>query len=170
MTIRLVPQSLAACQPPGATASQLEESLVRNGVTGVIDWGGPSCTSPGLPPSSRTKDPDVQKGDLWYSLTNAPNALLIRPDSKRLMSLWKGGGEIQLLQGEQYKNFDNFGVVSKVAGLRNRAESASRLRQWGMALGSYVSENNGDLPRRGQGGKRGRRLRRVGIRAPREGD
>jgi len=69
-----------------------------------------------LPLSSRTGDPKLQKGDLWYSLSNAANGLLIRPDSKRLMSMWKGGGEIQLLRDEQYKNFDNFGVVSYVRG------------------------------------------------------
>jgi prepilin-type processing-associated H-X9-DG protein/prepilin-type N-terminal cleavage/methylation domain-containing protein len=34
---------------------------------------------------------------------------------------------------------------------RNQVESASRLQQWGVALGGYVAENNGDLPRRGQG-------------------
>jgi prepilin-type N-terminal cleavage/methylation domain-containing protein/prepilin-type processing-associated H-X9-DG protein len=43
------------------------------------------------------------------------------------------------------------GVFGKVANLRNQTESAARLRQWGVALGAYVSENNGDLPRRGQG-------------------
>lgn len=43
------------------------------------------------------------------------------------------------------------GAISHVTKLRNQAESASRLRQWGTALGSYVSDNNGDLPRRGQG-------------------
>jgi prepilin-type N-terminal cleavage/methylation domain-containing protein/prepilin-type processing-associated H-X9-DG protein len=43
------------------------------------------------------------------------------------------------------------GVSAHVAGLRDRTESAARLRQWGVALGAYVAENNGDLPRRGQG-------------------
>ena len=45
----------------------------------------------------------------------------------------------------------SLGVLGKVTALRNRAESATRLRQWGVALGAYVSDNNGALPRRGQG-------------------
>lgn len=43
------------------------------------------------------------------------------------------------------------GAFGHVATIRNQAESASRLQQWGTALGCYVSDNNGDLPRRGQG-------------------
>lgn len=43
------------------------------------------------------------------------------------------------------------GVMGKVQILRNRTESATRLRQWGVALGAYVAENGGALPRRGQG-------------------
>jgi prepilin-type N-terminal cleavage/methylation domain-containing protein/prepilin-type processing-associated H-X9-DG protein len=44
-----------------------------------------------------------------------------------------------------------FGASGKVTTVRNQTESAARLRQWGVALGAYVAENNGDLPRRGQG-------------------
>ena len=43
-----------------------------------------------------------------------------------------------------------FGYGS-VIRTRDLAESASRLRQWGAALGAYVGEHDGDLPRRGQG-------------------
>jgi len=44
-----------------------------------------------------------------------------------------------------------FGVFGAVNGLRDQANSASRMRQWGVALGAYAADNNGDLPRRGQG-------------------
>lgn len=44
-----------------------------------------------------------------------------------------------------------FGAYMQTATMRNQTESASRMRQWGTALAAYVSENNGDLPRRGQG-------------------
>jgi prepilin-type N-terminal cleavage/methylation domain-containing protein/prepilin-type processing-associated H-X9-DG protein len=44
-----------------------------------------------------------------------------------------------------------FGAYGTVTSLRNQTESAARLRQWGTALAAYVAENNGDLPRRGQG-------------------
>jgi len=69
-----------------------------------------------LPPSSRTDDSELRKGDLWYALSNAANGLLIRPDGKRLISVWKGGGQIQLTKDESNKNFDSFGVVSFVKG------------------------------------------------------
>jgi prepilin-type N-terminal cleavage/methylation domain-containing protein/prepilin-type processing-associated H-X9-DG protein len=42
-------------------------------------------------------------------------------------------------------------VFGKVQVTRDRTESAARLRQWGMALSAYMSENSGALPRRGQG-------------------
>jgi prepilin-type processing-associated H-X9-DG protein/prepilin-type N-terminal cleavage/methylation domain-containing protein len=42
-------------------------------------------------------------------------------------------------------------VFAKVQTTRDRVESASRLRQWGVALSAYIADNNGDLPRRGQG-------------------
>lgn len=45
----------------------------------------------------------------------------------------------------------SFGAYGRVISQRNQAESAARLRQWGVALGAYVAENNGALPRRGQG-------------------
>ncbi|MEP6668014.1 MAG: type II secretion system protein [Chthoniobacter sp.] len=44
-----------------------------------------------------------------------------------------------------------FGMLGPVNGLRDQVNSASRLRQWGVALGAYVADNSGDLPRRGQG-------------------
>lgn len=43
------------------------------------------------------------------------------------------------------------GAYSQMVSTRNLVESSSRLRQWGVALGSYLAENDGALPRRGQG-------------------
>jgi len=45
----------------------------------------------------------------------------------------------------------SLGVFVKVQVTRNRTQSASRLRQWGVAMAAYVADNNGALPRRGQG-------------------
>jgi len=42
-------------------------------------------------------------------------------------------------------------AFAKVQSSRNQAESAARMRQWGAALGGYVGQNDGALPRRGQG-------------------
>ena len=42
-------------------------------------------------------------------------------------------------------------TLGQIVAVRNQAESASLLKQWGMALGLYVGQNDGDLPRRGQG-------------------
>lgn len=43
------------------------------------------------------------------------------------------------------------GLYQQMVATRNLAESGQRLRQWGVALGSYLAENDGALPRRGQG-------------------
>jgi hypothetical protein len=43
----------------------------------------------------------VRDGDLRYAATNAGPRLAIRPDNKRLMDMWKGGGEIQLTELEE---------------------------------------------------------------------
>jgi prepilin-type processing-associated H-X9-DG protein len=45
----------------------------------------------------------------------------------------------------------SFGAFSNATHLRNQAESASNLRQWGAALGTYIGEHDSELPRRGQG-------------------
>ena len=45
-------------------------------------------------------------------------------------------------------------LLTAIASVRTSsdvAESVSRLRQWGVALGLYVADNDGSLPRRGQG-------------------
>ena len=42
-------------------------------------------------------------------------------------------------------------AISKTQAARGQVESAARMRQWGGALGLYLSANDGDLPRRGQG-------------------
>lgn len=44
-----------------------------------------------------------------------------------------------------------FSAYGKVTSMRNQTASASNLRQWGMALGGYLAEHDGELPRRGQG-------------------
>jgi prepilin-type processing-associated H-X9-DG protein len=43
------------------------------------------------------------------------------------------------------------GIYGRAQAAGNQTDSASRLRQWGIALGSYLAENDGALPRRGQG-------------------
>ena len=43
------------------------------------------------------------------------------------------------------------GAWGKVTSFRQQTESMSLLRQWGAALGPYVAENDGAIPRRGQG-------------------
>jgi prepilin-type N-terminal cleavage/methylation domain-containing protein/prepilin-type processing-associated H-X9-DG protein len=43
------------------------------------------------------------------------------------------------------------GSYGTVTTMRNQTESSARLRQWGVALGSYVADHDGSLPRRGQG-------------------
>jgi hypothetical protein len=43
-----------------------------------------------FPRGSREAEP----GDLLYAVANTPTGLAIRPEDKRLMSMWKGGGEI----------------------------------------------------------------------------
>ena len=45
----------------------------------------------------------------------------------------------------------SLGVFTRVKNSRNQVESASQMRQWGAALGGYVGQNDGALPRRGQG-------------------
>lgn len=43
----------------------------------------------------------ARDGDLLYAASSAGPKLMIQPDNKRLMSMWKGGGEIQLLDSEE---------------------------------------------------------------------
>ncbi len=43
------------------------------------------------------------------------------------------------------------GSYARVQHSRNQVESAALLRQWGVALGGYLGQNDGALPRRGQG-------------------
>jgi hypothetical protein len=55
----------------------------------------------------RTKARD---GDLVYAASSNGPKLMIQPDNKRLMEMWKGGGEIQLLDDEE--GGDEYGVFS----------------------------------------------------------
>jgi prepilin-type N-terminal cleavage/methylation domain-containing protein/prepilin-type processing-associated H-X9-DG protein len=43
------------------------------------------------------------------------------------------------------------GVYGRVQTERDQVESAARLRLWGVALGGYLADTDGYLPRRGQG-------------------
>ena len=59
---------------------------------------------------------EFEPGDLVYDVSNTQNGLVIRPDDKRLMSMWKGGGEIQLTPHEEGILEDEYGVLSKSMG------------------------------------------------------
>jgi prepilin-type N-terminal cleavage/methylation domain-containing protein/prepilin-type processing-associated H-X9-DG protein len=43
------------------------------------------------------------------------------------------------------------GVLGPVNAMRDQSRSASNLRQWGVALAAYANDNDGVIPRRGQG-------------------
>jgi hypothetical protein len=58
---------------------------------------------------------ETEPGDLLYGVSNTPNGLAIRPDDQRLMSIWKGGGPIQLTPREDFGGED-YGVLSKSKG------------------------------------------------------
>ena len=147
--------------PNGRTYTSLWEKGTESETSRLIRLAqGPGARIPGsaddirigitvdkrLPLSSRTDDPDLQQGDLWYSIFNAKNGLIIRPDNKRLMQMWKEGGEIQLLPDEGSKQFESFGVFSLVRGqlvplnlnieVQNR--SSNRLK----IAGIYISINS----------------------------
>jgi hypothetical protein len=57
----------------------------------------------------------ARDGDLVYAASSAGSNLTIEPDNKRLMSMWKGGGEIQLSDNED-GNGDEYGVFSLSRG------------------------------------------------------
>jgi prepilin-type N-terminal cleavage/methylation domain-containing protein/prepilin-type processing-associated H-X9-DG protein len=44
-----------------------------------------------------------------------------------------------------------FGVMGPVNAMRDQTRSMSNLRQWGVALAAYAADNDGFIPRRGQG-------------------
>lgn len=50
----------------------------------------------------------MREGDLVYAASSEGARLVIQPDSRRLMEMWKGGGEIQMTEGEE----NSFGVFS----------------------------------------------------------
>jgi hypothetical protein len=56
----------------------------------------------------------ARDGDLIYAASSAGSKLMIQPDSRRLMSMWKGNGEIQLLDAEE--GGEEYGVFSKSRG------------------------------------------------------
>jgi hypothetical protein len=52
----------------------------------------------------------ARDGDLVYAASSSGAKMTIRPDNQRLMSMWKGGGEIQLLPEEE--GGEEYGVFS----------------------------------------------------------
>ena len=56
----------------------------------------------------------ARDGDLAYAASSAGPKLMIQPDNKRLMSMWKGTGEIELLGDEE--GGQEYGVLSKARG------------------------------------------------------
>jgi hypothetical protein len=56
----------------------------------------------------------ARDGDLVYAASSAGSKLMIQPNNTRLMSMWKGNGEIQLLDPEE--GGQEYGVFSKSHG------------------------------------------------------
>jgi hypothetical protein len=56
----------------------------------------------------------ARDGDLVYAASSAGSRLMIQPDNKRLMSMWKGNGEIELLDDEE--TGQEYGVFSMSRG------------------------------------------------------
>src|SRR5262249_46381861 len=56
----------------------------------------------------------ARDGDLLYAASSSGPGLAIRPDNKRLMDMWKGGGEIQLTRREE--GGEEYGVFSLSRG------------------------------------------------------
>jgi hypothetical protein len=85
---------------------------------------------------------------LRYAAANAGPRLAIRPDNKRLMDMWKGGGEIQLLELEE--GGDEYGVLSLSRGqlfpltlvleVQNRASAPIQVAGAYLAVESSVSD------------------------------
>jgi hypothetical protein len=94
-----------------------------------------------LPPRGKREDERDSETDLTYAISNSKDRMLLRPDNKRLMSVWKEGGEIQLQNSEMH-GADYHGVVSFAPGqllpltlsleLQNRSNSQIR------ATGAYL--------------------------------
>ncbi|WP_143274191.1 PAN/Apple domain-containing protein [Bradyrhizobium canariense] len=62
------------------------------------------------------KFPDrVQASDaaIWYEISNGPDAFEVRPAGKRLMSLWRGKGELQLSFEEEANESGGAGVLGQ---------------------------------------------------------
>jgi hypothetical protein len=57
----------------------------------------------------------AEQGDLLYDGTNTVHGLVIKPADQRLISTWKGGGDIQLTREEEMNQLsgDESGVLSK---------------------------------------------------------
>ncbi len=83
--------------------------LAQSGSKGVP--GGTDDIRIGVTIDKRLGSNRPAKGDLVYAISNGPDRLLIRPDDRRLVNLWKEGGEIQLTQEEERGEADWAGGV-----------------------------------------------------------
>lgn len=95
-----------------------------------------------LPPPRRGQEPRIPEGDLWYSIANTSTGLSLRPDNKRLMSMWKGAANIQLTKGEEIGDADSYGIFSLSRGqlvpLTLNLELQNRSRRPIQVIGTYV--------------------------------
>ncbi len=97
-----------------------------------------------IPPS---KDGDRRPpGDLFFSVTNSQSGLSIQPESKRLLSVWKGGAELQLIDDEDWKNGDVFGLFSfsrpALVPLKLNVEVQNRSSSMVQIKGAYIAVNS----------------------------
>lgn len=92
----------------------------------------------------------AEEGDLLYAASSNGSRLLIEPANKRLMSMWKGGGEIQLSDNED-GNGNEYGVFSFSRGelvpLTLVLEVENRSSRPMQAVGAYlaVASSTSDL-------------------------
>ena len=82
---------------------------------GAVVPGGTDDIRIGILVDKNFQSRKTEQGDLLYTVSNTPNGLAIRPEDERLMSMWKGGGPIQLTPDEESGGEDS-GVLSKSEG------------------------------------------------------
>jgi hypothetical protein len=90
----------------------------------------------------------ARDGDLKYAASTTGSRLSIRPDNKRLMDMWKGGGEIQLTDMEE--GGEEYGVFSLSPGqlfpltlvfeVQNRSSAPIQVAGAYLAVDSSVSD------------------------------
>jgi hypothetical protein len=112
--------------------------------TGLLAQGGAADVRIGVTVDKR----QARDGDLVYAASGSGPKLMIQPDNKRLVSMWKGGGEIQLLDNEE--GGEEYGVFSLTRGqlfplrlvfeVQNRSSSSISVVGAYLAVGSSVSD------------------------------